>query len=292
MSRTEAPTVGSTVAKMTQRLADGGIPDSGAEARVLVKTALRLTSTTLLTERDRPVTDFELVALSKQVERRLRREPLQYITGEVEFYGRVFDVDRRVLIPRPETELLVEQALAYITEQHMELPRILDIGTGSGVLAVTLAAELPPAEAVATDISVEALEVARSNALTHSVADRIEFAHCPFADGVNGRFDVIVCNPPYVRTEFLDGSEIQPELAFEPRTALDGGADGMEVYRPLIERLGTLLRPSSGTAFIEIDPPVTQLCLAEARQRLPQASLSVLTDLAGLERCLVIETAR
>lgn len=290
MASTESPTVGSTIARVTRQLADAGIPDAGIEARTLIKAVLGLTSTSLLTDRDRRVSEAELATLDALVELRLKREPLQYITGEVEFYGRAFNVDQRVLIPRPETELLVEQALAYLAEKTIERPRVLDIGTGSGVLAVTLAAELPLASVVATDIiSTDALGVALPNARSHRVDDRIEFVQCPFADEVEGRFDIVVCNPPYVLSSFLDGPEAQPELGFEPRTALDGGADGMDVYRPLLARLPGLLKPG-GAAFIEIDPPVVESCVAAAKQHLPHTTVSVLTDLAGLERCLVIET--
>lgn len=286
--RLEDQRLGYALAQVRKVIGSAGIPDAGFEARQLVMAAAGVTREALLTDPDRTLTNDERLALETMVRRRLSREPLQYVIGQVEFYGRSFKVDSRVLIPRPETELLIEQALAFAGEHNFPAPRVLDIGTGSGVIAVTLATELPASTVVATDISLEALAVAKENAQLLAVAGRIEFVHCSLAAGVSGTFEIVVCNPPYVLTDFLSGPDIQPELGFEPRTALDGGRDGMAVYRPLLGGLDSIIAPG-GAAFIEIDPPVTEQCLAEAKSRLPEASVSVLTDLAGLERCLLIE---
>lgn len=273
-----------------QKLVDAGISDAAIEARTLIKHALDITQVELLTDSQRVVSSSELRRIEEAVSRRLTREPLQYITGETEFFGRTFKVDQRVLIPRPETELLVEQALAYLREHQVQRPEVLDIGTGSGILAVTLACEIDDAEVTATDISSDALAVAKVNTERHGVADRIRFLNCSLADEASGHFNVIVSNPPYVRSPFLDGSEVQPELSFEPRLALDGGEDGMDVYKPLLTAVSSLL-PPSGAAFIEIDPPIAEKCLALAKSISPDADVEVLTDLAGLERCLVINTS-
>lgn len=281
----------STLAQVRTAISEAGIPDAGFEARSLVRTALRISKEVLLTDQDRLVTDEEQTLLESLIGRRLRRVPLQYVIGTVEFYGRRFRVDARVLIPRPETELLIDQALAFAMERRISKPRILDIGTGSGAIAVTLAAELPESRIVATDISGDALEVARENARSTAVQDRIEFVRCSLVANVTGTFEIVVCNPPYVLSAFLSGADVQPELAYEPLEALDGGKDGMKVYRPLFSSLERVLAPG-GAAFIEIDPQVVSLCVAEAKRNLPAASISVLTDLAGLERCLVIELPR
>ena len=269
-------------------LAAAGIPNALYEARLLLRTALNVSRERLLTDRDLRVSADAAGWLRSAVSRRVMLEPLQYVLGMTEFYGREFEVDERVLIPRPETELLVEQALAYAREKNVVAPRVLDIGTGSGILAITLAAELPRASVVATDVSTDALQVARENAETLGVAERVEFVHCSLADSVEGQFDIIVSNPPYVLSGFLESKRAQPELAFEPRLALDGGTDGMDVYRPLIAALPSLLtRP--GIAVIEIDPPVTAACLSVAKSCFPGDIVTVLTDLSALERALVIE---
>ena len=278
----------SALAQVRAAVGDAGIPDAAYEARTLVVTATGVSRETLITDRDHLITGEERVRLESLVGRRLRREPLQYVVGSVEFYGRRFLVDSRVLIPRQETEMLVEQALAFTTERSLSAPRVLDIGTGSGALAVTLAGELSGVSAVATDISQDALDVALENARAAGVDHRIEFICCSLATEVTGTFDIVVCNPPYVLSAFLSGPDAQPELAYEPLEALDGGRDGMDVYRPLLSSLVEILAPG-GAAFIEIDPPVASECLADAKRNLPDATVSVLTDLAGLERCLVIE---
>jgi release factor glutamine methyltransferase len=269
-------------------LREAGIPDAAFEARLLVRAAVGISKERLLTDAELVLSAGQRSTLESLVGRRLQREPIQYVVGSVEFYGRSFKVDQRVLIPRPETELIVDQVLAFAAERRSPNLRILDIGTGSGAIAITLAAELPGVSVTATDISSDALAVARENARAIAVDDRIEFVHCSLAEEVSGLFDVVVSNPPYVLAGFLSGQDVQPELSYEPRTALDGGTDGMSVYRPLIRGLGTILE-QRGAAFIEIDPPVAAECVAEAKISLPGASVAVLTDLAGIERCLVIE---
>lgn len=282
-------TVRQRLREITRALAEAGKPDASTEARVLLRTALDLTAEQLIAKPARQVPDDTGQLLSNWLQRRLRHEPLQYITGCAEFYGRRFHVDQLVLIPRPETELLVDQALAYIKRKSIASPRLADIGTGSGVLAATLACELPAARVVAVDISEAALAVARLNAETLGVRRQLTFHSGNLVKHVTGQFDVVVSNPPYVRSSFLDSVMAQPELAWEPRGALDGGADGMDVLRPLIGALPAVLKLEESAAYIEIDPPVTDACLRAARSAFPGAEIAVLTDLAGLERCLAIE---
>lgn len=284
----EPSTISSLLASTRDLLELNGIPDSALEAKSLVRAALNISHTELLTESERSIDDDASVRLNDFTARRILREPLQYITGRVEFYGREFSVDRRVLIPRPETEFLVEQALKRIEECQLKVPRVLDIATGSGILAVTMAAEIPSAEVSATDISGEALEVANENARLNNVSERVQFQRTSLAQGVTGPFDIVLCNPPYVLTRFLDGPNVQQELAHEPRLALDGGEDGMDVYNQLLPQLGNILA-EGGAAYVEIDPPVSEQCMNSAKQRYPTASVSVLTDYSGLERCMTIE---
>lgn len=219
--------------------------------------------------------------------RRASREPLAYILGEKEFYSRNFQVDRRVLIPRPETELLIERCTQFAEQHHLQQPTICDIGTGSGVIAITLAHEIPNSRLAATDISKDALELARSNAKSHDV--NINFANNDVTQPQNRtQFDIIVSNPPYIKTSALE--TLQPEVRdWEPRQALDGGPNGMDVLQPLIETLPNLLRKNGPTAaFIEIDPPVEQSCLETARATVPDAEIQIHLDFAGLERVLVV----
>ncbi len=191
--------------------------------------------------------------LSEALFLRSQGVPLQYILGEVEFFGLVFQVDNRVLIPRPETEILVEMVLKSAAGQM----KILDIGTGSGCIAVSLAKFLPEAQIDALDVSFEALSLAKENALINSADKNINFLQSDLfsvfkKNNVNNRlrnYDIIISNPPYVRSGDING--LQKELAYEPRMALDGGADGLDFYRRVIAEAGNFLN-KEGLLFLEI----------------------------------------
>ena len=253
---------------------------------MLVRHATGLSAEGLLTAYAARFPQAKLELLEESLSRRLRREPLAYIIGRKEFYGRVFEVDSRVLIPRPESELLVEKAMQFLRDFEKDRPSILDVGTGSGVLGVTLAAEMPQALITAVDIDVDALSVARMNAERLGLRGRIEFFQADILDPLYGRFDVVVSNPPYVLRGVLPG--LESELSYEPRRALDGGKDGMDVLGPLIASLPGLLMPGKSGAFIEIDPPVSGPCVERARDAFPRARIEVVPDLAGLDRCLAV----
>jgi release factor glutamine methyltransferase len=218
-------------------------------AEVLLAYALKITRVKLYVDLDRPLDKEELASYRALIERRSAGEPTQYLTGVREFYNRSFKVDARVLIPRPETELLVEAALRALPK---EAPgRALDVCTGSGCIAVSLAAERPQAEVVATDLSAEACALARENAQALGVADRLTVLHgdlfAPLPPGPT--FDLVVSNPPYVATGELAG--LAPEVKREPRLALDGGPDGLAVIRRVVEGARGVLRPG-GLLALEI----------------------------------------
>ena len=218
------------------------------------------------------------------IARRATREPVAYITGEREFYWRAFAVTSAVLIPRPETELLIDAAIR--ASGPLRFPQIVDVGTGSGCIAVTMAAELPHATVVATDISAPALEVAKANAVRHAVADRIEFRRGAFFAGLNGPVDMILSNPPYVPNR--DRATMAPEVeGHEPATALFSGGDGLDCVRSLIALTPDMLRPG-GTLIFEFGcgqaAHVKQLIACQPALHLNE----ILPDLQGIPRVAMV----
>jgi release factor glutamine methyltransferase len=236
----------------TKLLQAAGIESARLDAEVLMCHALRIEKSQLylsFDERLEPSAryQFDIFAM-----RRVRREPVAYITGRQEFWSRDFLVTPDVLIPRPETERLVEISLECAGAFDGDSPlRILDVGTGSGAIAVTMAKELPQAQVIATDISLVALKIARHNATCHRVADRIQFVGGNLFDAIRERgFHLIVANPPYVRRG--DFAALAPEVSqWEPRTALDGGVDGLDYYRGIVAQGFRHLVPG-GALIMEI----------------------------------------
>ena len=208
---------------------------------------------------------------------------LPHILGKWEFYGRTFQLSPAVLIPRPETERVVEAALELAGGMDTS-PSILEVGTGSGCIAISLALELPAVELVATDLSRGALQIARLNAEAHGVSDRIGLVQADLLDGVAGRFDIVCANLPYVRT-----TEIVGPLTREPRLALDGGPDGLQLIRRMVRELPGRLAPGGGTV-LEIDPRQAEQVVRLAQENLPGSTSVVLPDLAGRDRGVVIRT--
>jgi release factor glutamine methyltransferase len=260
------------------------------EAEVLLRHVLGIDRAGFLARRNDDLSPEAAARLSALLQRRLAREPLAYITGQREFYGLDFFVDRRVLIPRPETEGLVERALARVpnSAQSSELwPVIADVGTGSGCIAVALAVHLPAACILATDVSAEALALAQQNARRHGVDRRITFLHGDLLDPLTEKVDVIVSNPPYIASAQLEG--LQAEISrYEPRAALDGGPDGLDVIRRLLGQAPGRINPG-GLLGIEIGDGLGREAARLARAAFPGAIVCVENDLAGLERYLIIE---
>lgn len=193
--------------------------------------------------------------LEKALQQLADGTPLPYVIGTQHFYGRTFSCDRRALIPRPETELLIEKTISILEQDGMKVPRIADLGTGTGCIAITLALELPRAEVYATDISADALALAQENASRHNVEKRVRFVpgklhdwSTPLRDGAP--FDVIVSNPPYIATSDIARLQVQVRRN-EPMTALDGGEDGLDEYRRLASQCRDVLKPG-GTLLCEL----------------------------------------
>jgi len=238
-------TIGSALNRGTAQLAK--LPTARRDAELLLMGVLRSDRTFLLTHPEAPLTPEQIAVYECWLARRARHEPVQYIVGEQEFFGLKFRVTPDVLIPRPETEHLVEAALARADRDASF--RIADIGTGSGAIAVSLAYAVPKAQITALDISPVALAVARSNAQMNGMSDRVRFAESDLLAAVVGeQFDVIVSNPPYV----ADTEELEAQVReYEPASALYAGPDGLDIYRRLIPQAHAVLKPG-GWLLLEI----------------------------------------
>jgi release factor glutamine methyltransferase len=278
------------------RLSAGYLESHGSssprlDAELLAGSALRLRRLDLYLQFDRPLEEAQLGAIRELVRRRGDGEPVAHITGEREFWSRPFTVTPAVLIPRPETETLVGLALerARSIAAGGAGVRIADVGTGSGCIAVTLAAELPGATLTATDISEAALEVAAANAGRHDVATRIELLHGSWGEPLAGRcFDIVVANPPYIPSGELAGLE-RDVRDREPALALDGGSDGLDAYRPLLAAIAAVLAPG-GWAATEIDVRAAAAVGALGREALGAGVVDgVHQDLSGRPRVVSFE---
>ena len=270
-----------------EALKAAGLGNVDQETDWLLADALRLTHGQLLAFGDRPLTPTQAGRASRYIERRAAREPLQYILGTQEFCGLEIAVTSDVLIPRPETELVVEEA-AQVIGMHQRM-LVADIGTGSGCIALALAQACPLATIVATDISWPALVVGRRNARRYDLGNQVKFLAAdlldPFGDSANGIFDTLVSNPPYIPKAEME--TLQPEVAqYEPWLALVGGVDGLGVYRRLLSGAPVLLKPGGHL--------IVELGMGQARSvsRLAEEEgLPVVRcrrDDAGIERVLVV----
>jgi len=232
-----------------QRLTTAGLPDARHESYALLQHATGWTLTELLSRLQEPAPAGVPTSVVALVKRRLRREPLQHILGSTEFYGRKFHVGRETLIPRPETEILIERTLSALCDHNRQPLRILDVGTGSGVVAITLALELRDIIVDAVDISATALKSARANVIAHG-AEQINLLRGDLGTALTRVYNAVVANLPYVCHG--DMARLQPEVrAWEPAIALDGGADGLTQIRRLVAQAPSLLVPG-GLLALEI----------------------------------------
>ena len=245
MASTDVWTIAKVLSWTRGYLAEKGVTNARREADWLLCAATGTERIRLYLDFDKPLNSDELKRLRELVSRRGRREPLQHILGSQEFCGLEFEVSRDVLIPRHETELLVKEAVSLVPEATA----VLDVGTGSGCIAISLAGFLPKASITAVDISAAALDVARRNARRHQV--RIEFLHGSLCEPVAGRrFDLIVSNPPYISRNDIDC--LEPEVRdYDPREALDGGPDGLDIIRTLISDASGIIH-DGGWLLLEV----------------------------------------
>jgi len=264
-------------------LAANNIEDAPLQCELLLRHSLKISRVQLYLDLDHELSPKQEETFCALIKRRLNGEPTAYITGHREFYGLDFYIDPHVLIPRPETELLVEKAL-YLAQNH-HVSTIAEIGTGCGAIAISLALKLPEAKIYATDISAPALKVALFNCQKHEVVNRICLLHGDMLDPLPEPVDLIITNLPYVRELEL------PNLAnFEPLLALDGGSDGLEKIRQLCRQVKDKLRPK-GCLLLEIGQGQKRAVTTFLRSLFPSSKIEAAPDLSGIDRVVSLTPA-
>ena len=263
-------------------LAENKIDDASIEGEILLRHMLGITRAQLFASLDNDISDAQLDDFMKLVARRVNGEPTAYITGHREFYGLDFTVNQYVLIPRPETELLVDKVISLCRKHSYS--KIADIGTGCGAIAVSLAVNLPSVEIYATDISAAALEVARQNCMKHGVAGRITLLTGDLLESIPEAVDLIIANMPYVRASDIPS---KGPLSFEPRLALDGGEKGLDKIRLLCHQAGKKLKDKA-SLLLEIGQGQAGEVVSILHNMFPQASIGVEKDLSGIIRIVCL----
>jgi len=278
----EPMTIRQAIRDAERRLKQKKYLSPGLDAEILLAACLGMERTGLFRDMDRPVASQEMQSFNDIVERRLRGEPVAYIVGRKEFWSLDLKVSPAVLVPRPETEILVQAVLETARRPGKAAPCILEIGTGSGAISVALARELQSARIVSTDLSLAALGIARENAASHGVADRIFFLVCNLLEPFCGSFDMIASNPPYLSESEYEGlpGEIRE---FEPKGALLAGPEGTEFNRTIIRHAGVHLK-DGGWLFLEIGFDQKDAVQALLVQSGHYDSVRVTKDYAGIDR--------
>ncbi len=283
--RSAATTIAGARRMLTAQFAAAGIDSAALDARLLIQHALSLDLTALAMSPGRVLSASEQATIAQLAARRITGEPVARIVGVKEFWGLPFALSAETLVPRPDTETVVEAALAAIGESRShERLRIADLGTGTGAILLALLHEWPNATGLGIDIDEGAIETARANAQTLGLADRAQFRRADFAEDMNERFDVVVSNPPYIPSRDIDA--LAPEVRdFDPRRALDGGDDGLDAYRSIALRIPRLLR-EGGVLTVElgIDQAADVRAIFSAVEGLDVAG--VRPDLEGIPRAL------
>lgn len=280
-SKTE---IASWLNRAIQKLKGVSIEEPGLEGQLLLAEVIGKERSFVLAHPEAVLSTEQVEQADRLLVRRLSGEPLPYILGRWDFYGRTFKVRSAALIPRPETELLVEEALRWLHD-HPSALYVCDVGTGSGVIAVTVALEVPTNQVTAIDISKEALTLAERNIQHLHLISRINCIQNDLLEGIESSFDVILANLPYVPSGDPDLTE---RIKFEPKLALDGGFDGLDKVRRLLQQcVDRINRP--GIILLELDYRQGAAARALAMNLFPKSSISILQDLAGLDRVLKIE---
>lgn len=272
------------VRRAAQMLNDAGVDSPLLDTQLIMARVLGCSRLDIITHPERILCDSEQAEFEADINRRVSRFPLAYILGHKEFYGIDFEIAPGVLVPRPETELLVEECIKRIST---EFPLIADIGIGSGAISVALAVNLPQTKIFATEISASAMQVAQANINKYNLMERVKIVSGdllkPLLD-IGSKFDAIVSNPPYIPTYMIE--TLQPEVRqHEPREALDGGTDGLDVYSELFPQAHDLLRDGGFLAVeigIEQAEPVKKIAVSSG-----YGQVDIIRDLAGIERVVV-----
>ena len=272
-------------ARSRKRLELANIPDAGIEAQVLLRYALGIDQATFHASPDRELSDEDAEGFERIVERRIGGEPLSYITGHREFYGLDFVVTPDVLVPRQETELLVEAVLGYTRSRGDYALTIADIGTGSGCIAVALGHHLPNATVYATDVNRGALCVAEENIRRHRMEGRVHLRPGDLFEALDGPVDVVASNPPYLSND--EAADLPPDVQREPRIALAAGSDGMDVLSRLIVGAQEYVK-HGGLLAMEIDPQRLEAVERLAGRTFPGNEIGVVKDHAGLDRVMMV----
>lgn len=272
------------IGQALKRLANAGVESPLLDAQIMMARVLKCSRLNIIAHSERVLTDAESADFESMLEKRSHRCPLAYITGYREFYDLELEVSEGVLIPRPETEILVEECLKRLKQPN---PVIADIGVGSGAIAVALAMNIPDARVFGTEVSNAALGIAQSNINKYNLADRVIIYKGDLVEpliAVNTLFDAIVSNPPYIPTKEIE--TLQPEVKlYEPKEALDGGEDGLDVYRRLIP---AALRLLGNSGFLAVEIGVGEaVAIKKLALDAGYGSVDIIPDLAEIERVVV-----